>query len=84
MQLSYTEGMKSRLMLEVIAQSMRELPTVRAVAVAHARAEGMTWREIANILGMTQHGLIKAQRSYEARGNQPGTNQLGTDQLSTD
>lgn len=35
-------------------------PARRAVVVEKARAEGMTWLQIADALGMTQHGLIKA------------------------
>lgn len=38
-----------------------ELVTKRTELVAKARGEGHTWREIAELLGMTQHGLIKAQ-----------------------
>lgn len=38
-----------------------ELVAARTELVAKARSEGHTWREIAELLGMTQHGLIKAQ-----------------------
>lgn len=61
-QLSYTSGMSTREDLEKIAAYMHNLPSVRAETVARAREEGMTWREIASILGMTEHGLIKAQK----------------------
>lgn len=49
--------------LEAIATQQAELPTRRAEAVQRAREEGMTWREIALILGMTEHGLIKAAKN---------------------
>jgi hypothetical protein len=32
----------------------------------------MTWREIGSILGMTEQGLIKAQRSHRARSRSRG------------
>lgn len=38
-----------------------ELLAKRAQLVTKARNEGHTWRELAELLGMTQHGLIKAQ-----------------------
>ena len=38
-------------------------PARRAAVVEEARSEGMTWLEIADLLGMTQHGLIKAQKN---------------------
>lgn len=53
--------------LEEIAAYQRNLPTVRAEAVAAARAAGMTWREIASILGMTEHGVIKAHKAFNAK-----------------
>lgn len=66
MQLGYTSYMTITEELERIASQQREAPAIRAALVARARAEGMTWREIADILGMTQHGLIKAQRAQGA------------------
>ncbi|MFT4284359.1 MAG: hypothetical protein QM598_05935 [Protaetiibacter sp.] len=39
----------------------------RGEFVARARREGMTWREIAGLLDMTEHGLVKSQRSWEKR-----------------
>lgn len=53
--------------LETVAAYQRNLPTVRAEAVQAARDAGLTWREIARILDMTEHGLIKAQRLYRER-----------------
>lgn len=53
--------------LETVAAYQRNLPTVRAEAVEAARTAGMTWREIADILGMTQHGLIKAQKAFRSK-----------------
>lgn len=35
----------------------------RSEAVSRARSAGMTWQEAADILGMTQHGLIQAQQT---------------------
>lgn len=39
----------------------------RGKFVAEARGSQMTWREIAGLLGMTEHGLIKSQRAWEKR-----------------
>jgi hypothetical protein len=39
-----------------------ELLIKRADLVATARSEGHTWRELAAVLGMTEHGLIKAAK----------------------
>ena len=50
--------------LKTIAAQQHNLPTIRAEAVQAARDAGMTWREIAGILNMTEHGLIKAQKKY--------------------
>jgi len=41
----------------------RELTDQRPELVKQARDAGMTWLEIADILGMTQHGLIKAAKT---------------------
>lgn len=46
----------------------RMLPDRRAWLVDRARREGMTWREIAKILEMTEHGLQKADRLWRERG----------------
>ena len=50
----------------MVANYQRNLPNTRAEAVAKAREEGITWREIASILDMTEHGVIKAQKKWEA------------------
>lgn len=39
----------------------------RGRLVAEAREAGMTYREIAGLLEMTETGLRKSQRAYEAR-----------------
>ena len=44
----------------------RELPKLRAEQVLQARAEGHTWRAIAETLGMTQHAIIQADKVYRA------------------
>lgn len=44
----------------------------RFQAVSRARSAGMTWQEAADILGMTQHGLIQAQQT-QARTDEPDT-----------
>lgn len=48
--------------LKVIAENQRQLPELRREWVTNGREAGMTWREIAGILGMTEHGLIKASK----------------------
>lgn len=53
-----------RAKLEEVARLQRELPTMRAEAVAEARAEKMTWREIAAILDMTERGVIAADKKW--------------------
>lgn len=54
--------------LKAIADYQQRFPGVRAEAVQAARDAGMTWREIAGILNMTEHGLIKAQKKYDDNG----------------
>lgn len=53
--------------LEALAEEQRTLPDRRAQAVAAAREQKMTWREIAGILNMTEHGLIKAHHAWQQR-----------------
>lgn len=43
----------------------RDLPIKQADAVAAARSEGMTWRDIANELGITERALYKAQAASQ-------------------
>jgi transposase len=50
----------------------RSFPDRRATLVDQARREGMTWREIAHILDMTEHGLIKADKAWKERGKPQG------------
>ena len=52
--------------LERNAAHQRNMPWVRAETVDAARKAGMTWREIATILNMTEHGLIKADQKWRA------------------
>jgi len=52
--------------LETVAAYQHNLPSVRAESVDAARKSGMTWREIAGILNMTEHGLIKADKKWRA------------------
>ncbi|WP_146078991.1 hypothetical protein [Rathayibacter sp. AY1E6] len=54
--------MNTRTELLTLAEEQRTLPERRGALVERARAEGMTWREIADLLGMTEHGLIKAAK----------------------
>lgn len=42
--------------------AMRTLYSDRARLIRAARTDGHTWREIADTLGMTVHGAIKASR----------------------
>jgi transposase len=58
--------------LVALAKQQQTVRDRRASLVAEARRQGMTWREIASILDMTQQGLIKAQRAWEARGKPQG------------
>lgn len=39
----------------------------RGTLIAQARTEGHTWRELADIFGVGQHGLIKADKEWRAR-----------------
>lgn len=45
----------------------RALVETRFDLVEKARTAGMTWNEAANLLGMTQNGLIKAQKDMEQK-----------------
>lgn len=58
--------------LRAVADMQRSLRNRRAAVVERARAEGLTWREISGILDMTQQGLIKAHKAWEARGKPEG------------
>ena len=40
----------------------------RAELILEARTAGHTWREIAETLGMTEHGAIKASKPSAPRG----------------
>lgn len=66
-ELRYTGGMSTREDLEKVANCRRNLPDIQGETVARAREEGITWREIARILDVTERGVIKTQRAYEAR-----------------
>ena len=44
-------------------EAAKTIPARRTAIVDKARAEGMTWHEAATLLGMTQHGLIKASKA---------------------
>lgn len=48
--------------LETVAAYQRNMPKVRAEAIDAARKAGMTWREIAQLLEMTEHGVMKAHK----------------------
>ena len=58
--------------LRALAEVQRTLPNKRAALVDRARREGMTWREIAKILDMTEPGLIKADKAWKERGKPEG------------
>ena len=51
--------------LEKIANYQRNTPTLRYELVERARAEGITWREIAAILEMSEQGIVKAQKAHK-------------------
>ena len=59
--------MTTREDLEMIANYQRNTPIVRYETVERARTEGMTWREIAVILEMSEQGVVKAQKAYRAK-----------------
>jgi len=46
-------------------QRMARMPSRRAELIAEAREAGHTWREIAQELGMTEHGAIKAAKHIQ-------------------
>jgi predicted transcriptional regulator len=58
--------MEPRQELEALVEEQATYPARRGAAVARARAAGMTWREIAEILGITEKGVTKAQRAWES------------------
>jgi DNA-directed RNA polymerase specialized sigma24 family protein len=47
---------------------IESLPAQRAALILRAREEGHTWRDIAESLGMTEHGAIKASKPAQPRG----------------
>lgn len=48
--------------LSRIQEQMLNLPARRAELIVEARSAGHTWRQIADALGMTEHGALKASR----------------------
>lgn len=48
-------------------EKARALVETRFDLVVKARSAGMTWNEAAVLLGMTQNGLIKAQKDMEQK-----------------
>jgi hypothetical protein len=53
--------------LTELGEEARTYPLRRFEAVAAARADGMTWREAAALLNVTEHGLIKADKTERAK-----------------
>ena len=49
-------------------ERMQRMPSRRAELIAEAREAGHTWREIAGVLGMTEHGAIKASKRERGAG----------------
>ena len=58
--------------LRALAEEQRSFPDRRAATVDRARQSGMTWRQIAIILDMTEQGLIKADKMWRERGKPEG------------
>jgi hypothetical protein len=46
-------------------QAAKSILARRTELVSRARKEGMTWREAATILGMTEHALVKASKTQK-------------------
>ncbi|WP_147039405.1 hypothetical protein [Microbacterium aerolatum] len=49
-----------------LSQRVNSLYADRAALILDARAEGHTWQQIADVLGMTPHGAIKASKMTTA------------------
>lgn len=47
---------------EDLSSAVRDLYAARARLILEARSDGHTWPQIADALGMTVHGAIKASR----------------------
>lgn len=54
--------------LAALQARIEALPNQRAKLINDCRAEHHTWREIAETLGMTEHGAIKAAKPAQPRG----------------
>lgn len=54
--------------LKAMQARIEALPNERAELILQARQEGKTWRVIADALGMTEHGAIKASKPSQQRG----------------
>lgn len=50
--------------LAAVAESQRNLPGQRGHMIHLAREQGLTWREIARILDMTENGVHKAYQAW--------------------
>lgn len=66
---SYTVGMTDKTLRELrkLADGQSTYLDRRSTLIAKARTEGHTWRELADIFGVGQHGLIKADKEWRAR-----------------
>ena len=62
----YAIHMSVRDDLETVASYQRNLPNTRGEAIEAARAEGVTWREIAGLLDMTENGAHKAYNTWKS------------------
>jgi len=51
-----------------MVELQRSLPNLRAALVHKARQANLTWREISATLGITEQGLIKADKAWKERG----------------
>lgn len=45
-----------------LSRRVESLYAERAALIRRARADGHTWQQIADVLGMTPHGAIKASK----------------------
>jgi propanediol dehydratase small subunit len=55
--------------LRVLQELMNEMPARRAELIAEARAAGHSWPKIAEALGMTHPGAMKAAKAKKSRAD---------------
>lgn len=63
--------------LHAFNERLKAMPARRVTLIEEAREAGHTWREIAEAMGITEHGAIKASKPAAPRGRPRRGSQVG-------